>query len=110
MRSGESKHCLPPQWHARFHALAAVVAVTLGFFLKLSAAEWCCVIFAITMVFACEAFNTAIEFLADRISPEHHPLIGKAKDVAAAAVLISAFGAAAVGAVIFGSKLWRLIF
>ncbi len=98
------------QWHARFHAVAAIVAVALGFFLGLSPAEWCCVIFAITIVMACEAVNTAIEFLVDRVSPEHHPLSGKAKDVAAAAVLISAIGAAAVGAIIFGPKLWRLVF
>ena len=65
-------------------------------------------IFAITSVFACEAFNTAVEFIVDRISLECHPLSGKAKDVAAAAVLVSAIGAAAVGAIIFGPKLWNL--
>lgn len=98
------------QWHARFHAVAAAVAIALGFFLGLSGVEWCCVVLAITAVFACEAVNTAVEFIVDRISPEIHPLSGKAKDVAAAAVLISAIGAASVGAVIFGPRIWKLFF
>ncbi len=97
------------QCHVRFHLLAAIVVIALGFSVGLSRVEWCCVIFAIAIVIACEAFNTAIEFLTDRISPEHHPLSGKAKDVAAAAVLVSAIGAAAVGAIIFGPKIWNLL-
>lgn len=87
-----------------------MAAVALGFLLGLSEGEWCCVVFAITIVFASEAVNTAVEFVIDRISLEHHPLSGKAKDVAAAAVLVCAIGAAAIGAIIFGPKLWRLIF
>jgi diacylglycerol kinase (ATP) len=102
------KTLLTSECHARFHALAALVAITLGFSLRLSATEWCIVIFAITIVFVCEAFNTAIEFLTDRISLEHHPLSGKAKDVAAGAVLVAAIGAAATGAIIFAPKIWNL--
>jgi len=72
--------------------------------------EWCLVILAIALVIACEAINTAIEFLTDRVSTEPHPLSGKAKDVAAGAVLISSAGAAVIGVMIFGPKLWRLMF
>ncbi|HWB59787.1 MAG TPA: diacylglycerol kinase family protein [Chthoniobacteraceae bacterium] len=98
------------QWHARVHAIAAVIAIALGFVLGLSAAEWCSIVLAITVVCACEAVNTAVELIVDRISLEVHPLSGKAKDVAAGAVLLSAIGAAIVGAIIFGPKLWPLIF
>jgi diacylglycerol kinase (ATP) len=98
------------QWHARFHAVAAVVAIALGFVLGISPLEWCCVVLAIVAVIACEAVNTAIEFIVDRISTERHELSGKAKDVAAAAVLVSAIGAAVVGAIIFGPKIWKLLF
>ena len=98
------------QCHARFHALAAIVVIALGFILKISPGEWCCVILSVTIVLACEAFNTAVELLADRISLEQHTLSGKAKDVAAAAVLFSAIGAAATGAIIFWPKLWKLVF
>lgn len=95
--------------HVWVHAIAAILAVALGFWLKISPTEWCCVIFAITTVIACEAFNTAVEYLVDLASPEYHPLAGKAKDVAASAVLISAIGAAAVGVIIFWPKLHATI-
>ena len=97
------------QCHARFHALAALVVTALGFSLRISLLEWCMVTFAITLVIACEAFNTAIEVLTDRVSTEPHPLAGKAKDLAAGAVLVASTGAAVIGAIIFGPKIWRLM-
>ena len=53
------------------------------------------------MVLSLEAMNTAIEYLTDLVSPGIHPLAGKAKDVAAAAVLIAAIGAIVVAGIIF---------
>jgi len=97
------------QCHARFHALAALVVIALGFSIGISANEWCMVILAITSVLSSEGFNTAIELLTDRVSTEPHPLAGKAKDVAAGAVLISSVGAAAIGTMIFAPKIWRLL-
>ena len=52
-------------------------------------------------VWSAEALNTALEFLADAAKPEYHPLVKKAKDVAAGAVLIAALGAAVIGALVF---------
>ena len=49
--------------------------------------------FAIVSVWTAEALNTALELLCDVASPEFHPLIETAKDVAAGAVLICAAGA-----------------
>lgn len=48
-----------------------------------------------------EAFNTAIEKLADRVTCERDPLIGAAKDVAAGAVLLFAIASVAVGLIVF---------
>ena len=48
-----------------------------------------------------ETLNTAIEFLTDLASPEFHPIAGQVKDLAAAAVLIAALGAAVVGVIVF---------
>ena len=48
-------------------------------------------------VWTAEALNTAFESLCDVASPEFHPLVERAKDVAAGAVLISAIGAVAIG-------------
>ena len=67
------------------------------------------IIFAFSLVLAAEAINTAIEFIVDLVSPDYHPLAGQAKDVAAAAVLFTALGAAIVGMIIFVPKLWSFI-
>jgi diacylglycerol kinase (ATP) len=39
--------------------------------------------------------------LCDVVQPEFHPAVRAAKDVAAGAVLVSAIGAAAIGALVF---------
>ena len=88
----------------------AVVAVALGFLLKISAAEWLAVVVSIAFVLALEAINTALEFLTDLVSPHIHPLARDVKDVAAGAVLVAAMGAAVVGAIIFLPKIWGIFF
>lgn len=93
------------QANARIHLLAMAAVIAAGCYFKVSATEWCLLVFAIASVLAAEAFNTALEHLTDLASPEIHPLAGKAKDVAAAAVLIMAMGAAVVGLVVFLPKL-----
>ena len=55
------------------------------------------VILAIGLVLAAEALNAAIEYLADALHPQHHPLIGAAKDAAASAVLIASLAALGIG-------------
>jgi diacylglycerol kinase (ATP) len=94
------------QANARLHALATVVVVTLGFVLKLAAWEWCAVVGSIGLVWTAEGFNTALEALTDLVSPGEHPLAGRAKDLAAGAVLCAAIAAAIIGAIIFLPKLW----
>jgi diacylglycerol kinase (ATP) len=60
-------------------------------------------------VWTAEALNTALEFLADVASPQFHPLVEKAKDVAAGAVLISAVGSTTIALLIFGPHAWSLL-
>jgi diacylglycerol kinase (ATP) len=95
------------QQNAWIHALATVVVVSLGFALGCARAEWCLIVLAIMAVWTAEALNTAFEFLADVASPEYHPLVKKAKDVAAGAVLVSALGSVIIGVLIFGPKLLK---
>ena len=90
----------------RIQLAAAAGATLLGLALKLSTSEWCAVVLAITVVLASEALNTSIELVVDLVSPEYHAIAGRAKDVAAGAVLIAASGAAAVGLIVFGPHLW----
>jgi diacylglycerol kinase (ATP) len=100
---------LSSQHNAWLHAAATVMVVVGGLLLRLQAGEWCWITLAVVAVWTAEALNTAFEFLTDVASPEFHPLAGKAKDVAAGAVLISAVGAVAIGLLIFGPKLLILI-
>ena len=93
---------LKTQHNAWLHAVATVAVIALGLAVRLSAAEWCWIVLAIVSVWTAEALNTAFEFLTDVASPSFHPIAGKAKDVAAAAVLLAACGAAAIGLLVFG--------
>ena len=95
---------LKTQINARIHLCAAIFVFILGWYFQITAIEWCLCIFAIASVIAAEAFNTALEFLTDLVSPDYHILAGKTKDVAAAGVLITAIGAAIVGLIIFLPK------
>ena len=88
--------------HLRFHALATVVVIGLGFYCAITRLEWALVAISVACVWAAELMNTAIEALTDLASPAYHPLAGKAKDVAAGAVLLAALGALVVGALVFG--------
>ena len=44
---------------------------------------------SIVLVWIVELLNSAIEALADALSVEHHPLLGRAKDLGSAAVMFS---------------------
>ena len=44
-----------------------------------------------------ELFNSALETLIDHVHPEHHPEVGAAKDIAAAAVLLASIAAVVAG-------------
>ena len=66
-------------------------------------------VIAIMAVWTAEALNTAFEFLADVASPEFHPLVEKAKDVAAGAVLISAGGSVVIALLILGPYVLRFL-
>ena len=96
------------QRNAWIHAAGTVVVIGAAVLLRVSAADWCWIILAISIVWTAEAVNTSFEFLADAISPAFHPLIRDAKDVAAGAVLITAGAAVVIGALVFWPYLERL--
>jgi len=97
------------QANARIHAAAAVLAVLAGCFFGITRVEWCAVVAAIGLVLTAEGVNTAIEAIVDLASPERHPLAGRAKDVAAGAVLLAALAAAVIGLLVFGPRLLALV-
>lgn len=95
--------------NSRIHAVAAILVVILGFVFHVSSPEWCFLIFAIGLVFIAELINSAIENSIDLIMSEPDEKAGNAKDLAAAAVLVSAILAVLIGAIIFIPKILELI-
>ena len=79
----------------------AAIVLTLGFYFRISKAEWLITTLTIGFVITFELTNTAIEEIVDSFTDQVHPAAKKAKDVAAAAVLIAAVTAAIVGLIIF---------
>ena len=94
--------------NAKIHLLAAAVAIGAGSWLGLSVMEWAMIATQMGLVMATEAFNTALEKMADRVTTERDPLIKAAKDLASGAVLIVAFTALVVGLLIFVPKLLKV--
>lgn len=92
---------LREQVNARLHALATVLVVGLGLALDIERTDWQVLVLTMALVWLAEGLNTALEYLSDAAVPEHHPLIGKAKDVAAGAVLLAAGFAVVMAGLIF---------
>ncbi len=97
----------------RFHICAAafIIFVAASFY-ELSKAEWAVLLLTIGIVIALEALNTAVEHLANEVTQKKSEHIRRCKDCAAAAVLISAIAAVAVGIALLGdidrlAEMWK---
>lgn len=88
----------------RIHILVALLVVIFGFLVNLSIFEWLVLLLTITFVITLEIVNSAIENLADIISPEWNLKIKKVKDTCAAAVLVAGLISIVIGALIFIPK------
>ncbi len=91
--------------NAWIHAAATVLVFAAGAWLGLDRDEWQWVVLAMGLVWAAEALNTAVEELGDAVTTDHHPKIGRAKDVAAGGVLLAAIAAAIIGLLVFVPRL-----
>lgn len=87
------------------HIFFAILAIYLGFVLKISSVEWALIIFAIGIVIITEAINTAFEIDIDLTSPNYHPYAKDTKDVAAGAVSIAVIMAGVIGLIVFLPKI-----
>lgn len=102
-------YMLRTQPNAWFQIGIWIVVTAVGLALGLTAGEWCAAILAMALVWITEALNTAIEAVVDLASPERHPLAGRAKDVAAGAVVVSVAASAIIGLIIFAPRFWALL-
>jgi diacylglycerol kinase len=109
-------HVIRTQQNAWIHAVATVVTILIGFWLQINQQDWAVLIMIIAMVWTAEFLNTALEIVVDLASPDLHPLARVGKDVGAAAVLIAALSAVAIGVLLLGppllgklQHLWQMI-
>ena len=102
-------YMLRTQPNAWFQIGVWITVTAVGLALGLTAGEWCAAVLAMAFVWITEALNTAIEDVVDLASPGHHPLAGRAKDVAAGSVVVAVAASAVVGLIIFGPRFWALL-
>lgn len=100
---------LKEEQNLKIHILIMILVIIAGFILRISPIEWIICIILFGFVIALELINTAIELTVDLAMPEIHPKAKAAKDIAAAAVLVSAFCSVIVGLIIFLPKIINLL-
>ena len=93
----------------RLMLVGGALAILAGIVLRIDALSWACVLICCGSVIVTELINTAIETVVDLVSPEFHPLAGRAKDVAAAASWVISITAAMVGAIVYFRALLILL-
>ena len=81
------------------------LAVIVGAILQLDLLSWAIILLCCGVVIMAELFNTAIETVVDLVSPEFHPLAGRAKDIAAAAVWVLSTVVAVVGLLVYANAI-----
>ncbi len=96
--------CIKSERNMRIHTAVAFYVTAAGLMVRLTRAEWLCVVVCFGLVMGMELLNTAIENLCDKVSPEWDRAIGRTKDLAAGAVLVCAVFSAAAGCIIFVNK------
>jgi diacylglycerol kinase len=92
-----------------FHLVAASLVVAAASLLKCERWEWVALAAAIGLVFVAELFNSAFERLARAITAEEDDRVRDALDMAAGAVFLASFVAAAMGAIVFVPKLVAIL-
>lgn len=88
------------QRHLRIHVVVAGFVTLFGLLLGLPNADLLLLLMAIALVVITELLNTAVELTVDLVSPGVSPIAGRAKNIAAGAVLIAALASAVVGIMI----------
>ena len=94
--------------NARIHLAIGLLTIAAGTYFDLETLEWVAIVFSIGIVFTAETLNSAIENVCDGLTRENNPFVKKAKDLGAAAVLLSAATAIVIGLLILGPKVLEL--
>ncbi len=98
-------YALVTQRNMKIHLVAALVVISAGLFFGLNRMEWSLIILSITAVWAAEILNSSLEETIDIVSPQYDVRAGRAKNLSAGAVLVTAIGAVFVGIMVFGPRI-----
>ena len=98
-------YVLRTQRNMRIHFLVAALVLMLSLVVGVNGTQFILLVLAISIVVATELMNTAIESVIDVTTTSFDPMAKIAKDVAAAAVLVSALATVIIGYLIFYPKL-----
>ena len=90
----------------KIQVFIAIVVTLAGFYFNISTTEWMFQTAMIGLVMSIEGVNTAVEYIADFIHPEHHPKIGLIKDISAGAVFIASIVAVIIAGIIYLPKIF----
>jgi diacylglycerol kinase (ATP) len=93
-------HAAKSQRHVRYHFYAAAVVVMFSYMVGTTKSEFLILSLAMIAVLVAEMLNTSVEYLVDMHHPERSEKARAAKDIAAGAVFITAFGAVVIGYII----------
>jgi diacylglycerol kinase (ATP) len=95
------------QANMRIHVAISAAVILAAWYFQLSKTDWLWLIVSIILVLSAELLNSAFEYVCDVISPQHNASVGRAKDIAAGAVLVVACGAALIGLLVFLPYIYR---
>lgn len=97
------------QRNLKIQCAVALLAIVLGFALRIDTASWLAIVVCIGAVIAAECANTAMESAIDLVSPEWNILAKRAKDAAAGAVLVLSLMSVVVGCIVFVPRIIALL-
>ena len=102
---------LKSEVNIRVHICIAIVVIMLAFLLGFSVEKYCILILTIALVIVSEMLNSAIEFALDAVfHNKYSKLVGMAKDISAGAVMLASTAAIAIGILLFGTEIIKLLY
>lgn len=102
---------LKSEVNIRVHICIAIIVIMLAFLLGFSVEKYCILILTIALVIVSEMLNSAIEFALDAVfHNKYSKLVGMAKDISAGAVMLASTAAIAIGVLLFGTEIIRLVY
>lgn len=93
----------------QIHLIAMALVIALGRYLHLLRFEWALLFICFGLVIGLELINSSIEKVLDHLHPEKHESVGRAKDMAAAAVLFASLCSVVVAIFVFYQRISALI-